>query len=204
MNSWARASEIAGEYSAGFQTTALPQGKRRDHVPRGDGDGEIARGDYRGDADRHPEGEELLVRHLRGDRLPVETASLAGKEVAGVYDLLHLAQSLRVGLPDLAGNKASQGFLVVLDYASYLLDETGPDRGRDRGPLPLRLASGPTGRHKSARVAEEDLGDRLVGPRGVNRAEGPSWRVFERPAPDDGGDGSGGGRGRVLCVFGAH
>ena len=75
---------------------------RRHQVPGGDGDREVAGGDDRGDADRHPEREQLLVRHLRRHGLAVQAPALADEEVAGVDDLLHLAERLGVGLADLA------------------------------------------------------------------------------------------------------
>ena len=42
---------------------------------------------------------QLLVGHLRRDRLAVEAAALGEEEVAGVDDLLHLAERLAYGLP---------------------------------------------------------------------------------------------------------
>src|SRR5215217_6542529 len=84
MKSLASASPMAGEYSAGFQTTALPQVRAgiRYH------DGEVAGRDDGRDADRDAEGEELFVWHLRGDGLAVEPTALTSKEVAGVDYLL--------------------------------------------------------------------------------------------------------------------
>ena len=75
---------------------------RRHEVPGRHGDGEVAGGDDRGDADRHAEREELLVRHLRRHGLAVEAPALAEEEVARVDDLLHLAERLGVRLADLA------------------------------------------------------------------------------------------------------
>ena len=68
---------------------------RRHQVPGGHGDREVAGGDDRRHADRHPEREELLVRHLRRHGLPVQPPALAEEEVAGVDDLLDLAERLR-------------------------------------------------------------------------------------------------------------
>src|SRR5918994_21090 len=73
-------------------------GEGGDQVPRRDRDGEVAGRDDGRDADWNAEGEELFVRHLRGYGLAVEPTTLTVEEVAGVYDLLHLAERLRVGL----------------------------------------------------------------------------------------------------------
>jgi hypothetical protein len=62
--SFARASPTAGEYSAGFQTTVLPQVSAGIRYHEGHGHGEVPGRDDRRHPDRHPEGEELLVRHL--------------------------------------------------------------------------------------------------------------------------------------------
>ena len=91
---WAKASAMAGEYSAGFHTTALPQARAGTMYQEGNGGWEVAGGNDRRHPDRHPEGEELLVRHLGGNGLTVEPAALAGKEVAGVYYFLDFAQRL--------------------------------------------------------------------------------------------------------------
>ena len=60
----ASASPSAALYSAGFHTTALPHRIAGHEVPGRHRDREVARGDDRRHADRHAEGEELLVGHL--------------------------------------------------------------------------------------------------------------------------------------------
>src|SRR3954447_25621590 len=62
--------------------------QRRDQVPGRHRNREVAGGDVRRYAHRDAEGEELLVGHLRWDRLAVETPTLAKEEAAGVDDLL--------------------------------------------------------------------------------------------------------------------
>ena len=105
--------------------------QRRHEVPGGHRDREVARGDDRGDADRHAEREQLLVGHLRRHGLAVEPPALAEEEVAGVDDLLHLAERLGVGLADLARDQAREGLLVVLDQPPELLDRAAAHRRRD-------------------------------------------------------------------------
>ena len=147
---------IAGVYSAGFQTTALPHSSAGTRYQRRHRDREVARGDDRRDADRDAEREELLVGHLARHRLAVEAPALAEEEVAGVDDLLHLAERLRVGLADLARDEAGERLLVLLDQAADLLDRAAADRRRHRGPLALGLARGLAGGDEGRRVAEAD------------------------------------------------
>jgi hypothetical protein len=73
--------------------------QRRHEVPGRHRDREVAGGDDPGDADRHAEGEQLLVAHLARHGLAVQPPSLAEEEVAGVDDLLHLARASAIGLP---------------------------------------------------------------------------------------------------------
>lgn len=156
--------------------------QRRDDVPGGHRDREVARGDHRGDPDRDPEGEQLLVGHLRRHGLPVEPAPLAEEEVAGVDDLLDLAQRLGVGLADLAGHQLGQRLLVRLDQPSQARDHAAAHRGGHLGPLALGAlgvlggdaqgvrAAEPDPRHhvvEVRRVAREVLGAAVVHGRGV-------------------------------------
>ena len=108
-NSSYSAAADAAAYSAGFQTTVLPHSSAGHEVPGRHRDREVAGRDDHRDADRDAEREQLLVRHLRGDRLPVEPASLAEEEVAGVDDLLHLAERLGVRLADLPRDEPRRG-----------------------------------------------------------------------------------------------
>ena len=167
---------------------------RRDEVPRGHGDREVAGGDDRGDADRDAEGEELLVGHLRGHGLAVQPPALADEEVAGVDDLLHLAERLGVGLADLARDEPRQRLLVLLHQPADLGDHAAADRRGHRGPLRLRLAGGAAGVLEGLGVAEQDLGDHLVGAGGIRGGQAAAGRVIALPAVDDGGDGAGHGR----------
>ena len=167
---------------------------RRDEVPGRHRDGEVAGGDDRGDADRDAEREELLVGHLRRHGLAVQTPALADEEVAGVDDLLHLAERLGVRLADLAGDEARERLLVVLHEAADVGDHAAADRRGHGGPLGLRGAGGAAGVLEGLGVAEQHLGDHLVGAGGVGGRQAAAGRVFARPAVDDGGDGAGHGR----------
>ena len=80
------------------------------------------------------EGEQLLVGHLRRHGLAVEPPALADEEVAGVDDLLDLAERLGVGLADLARDQARERLLVVLDQPAELLRSRGRARARARRP----------------------------------------------------------------------
>ena len=121
--------------------------QRRDQVPRRHGDREVPRGDDGRDADGRPEREELLVGHLRGHRLPVQPASFAQEEVAGVDDLLHLAAGLGDRLADLAGQQLRERLQVLLDQASRAVGSRG--RGRVRAPPPSpAVPSAPLGRRR--------------------------------------------------------
>ncbi len=171
MKSWASASPSAGAYSAGFQTTALPHRMRRHEVPGRNRDREVAGRDDRRHADRVAEGEELLVRHLARDGLAVEPAPLADEEVAGVDDLLDLAERLRIGLADLARDEPGERLLVVLDEPADLLDRLAAHGRRHRGPLALRRARGAAGVHEDVGVGQHGLADDLVQVRGVARLD---------------------------------
>ena len=159
---------------------------RRHEVPGGDGDREVAGGDDRGDADRHPEREELLVRHLRRDGLAVQPPALADEEVAGVDDLLHLAERLGVGLADLARDEARERLLVGLDEAPDVRDHAPAGGRRHGGPRLLRGARGARGVDEGGGVAEPHLGHGLGGVGGVRggqmaaRGVGPGLPVDDR------------------------
>jgi hypothetical protein len=60
-------------------------------VPRWNRHREVAGGDHGGGPHRRPEREQLLVRHLGGHGLSVESPALAEEERAGVDHLLYLA-----------------------------------------------------------------------------------------------------------------
>ncbi len=167
--------------------------QRRHEVPGGHGGREVARGDHRGDADGHAEGEQLLVGHLRRHGLAVEPPALAEEEVRGVDDLLHLAQRLGVGLADLTRDQPRQRLLVLLHEAPELLDRP-PAHGRGHlRPLALGAARGLAGGHERARVAQRHRGDLLAGGR-VRGREGAAGGIGNRRTGDDRGDRVGHGR----------
>ena len=182
---------MAGEYSAGFQTSGVAAGEGGDQVPRRDRDGEVAGRDDGRNADGDAEGEELFVRHLRGYGLAVESTALTGKKVAGIYDLLHLAEGLCVRLADLPGHQPGERLLVVLDDASDLLYYLRADRGGHRCPLLLRLARGPARLYERPRVTERHLGHRLGCARRVRGRHAPPWRAIGGATPYYGGHATG-------------
>ena len=134
---------------------------RRHQVPRGHRAGEVARRDDRGHADRHAEGEELLVRHLRRDRLPVQAPALADEEVARVDDLLDLAERLAVGLADLARDEPGERLLVGLDQSADLRDHAPAGGGRHGGPGALAGAGGAGRVLEALCVRQMDVGDHV-------------------------------------------
>ena len=131
-------------------------------VPGGDGSREVRRRDDGGDADRHAKREELLVGHLARHGHAVEPSALAEEEVAGVDDLLHLAQRLGVRLPDLAGDEPGEGRLVVLDEAPDLGDDATADRRRHARPLLLGVPCPPGGVDERCCVDQVDRGDDVL------------------------------------------
>src|SRR5918997_1750755 len=135
-----------------FPDNGVAAGEGRDQVPRRHGHGEVPGRYDRRDPHRHPEREELLVRHLARHGLAVEAAAPPRQEVRGVFYLLHLAQRLDVGLADLEGDEAGEGLLVLLDDAPDFLYDLRPYRRRHRGPVLLRPARRPAGLHESAGV----------------------------------------------------
>ena len=190
MNSLRQGVADGGRVLGGLPHHGVAAGERRYEVPRRYGDGEVARRDDGRDTHGDAESEELLVRHLRWDRLAVEAAALAGEEVAGVYDLLHLAERFRVGFAYLTGNEARERLLVVLDDASDLLDDLGADRGRHRGPLSLRLPCRPASIDERPRVAKQHLGHLLGRARRVRRGHASAGSAVGRASPYHGGDGT--------------
>ena len=139
------------------------------------------------------EREELLVGHLARDGLAVEAPALAEEEVAGVDDLLDLAERLGVGLADLARDQAGERLLVVLDQAPDLLDRAAADRRGHGGPLALGGAGGRGRRRRRS-------GRRRAGPRRRPRRcraglveVAAAGRVGRGAAVDDRGDGRRGG-----------
>jgi hypothetical protein len=126
-----------------------------DEVPGWHGDREVARGDDGRHADRRAEGEQLLVGHLDGTGLAVQPPALADEEVAGVDDLLHLAQRLGVGLADLARDQARERLLVVLHQPAELLDRAPAHGARHGGPLALAARAASQAATKVAGVAEQ-------------------------------------------------
>ena len=171
---------------------------RRHQVPRRHGDREVARGDDRRDTDRHPEREQLLVRHLRRHGLPVQPPALAEEEVARVDDLLHLAERLRIRLADLARDQRSKCLLVGLDQPADLRDHATARRSRHRRPFLLRGARGARGVDERRRIAEQHLGDDVVGAGRIRGGQAAAGSVAANLAADDRGDGgrgNGGGHG---------
>ena len=132
--------------------------QRGDEVPGRHRDREVAGGDDRGHADRVAEGEQLLVGHLRRHGLAVEPPALADEEVAGVDDLLDLAERLGVGLADLARDQAREGLLVVLHQPPELLDRA-PAHGR-RARRPTRAAPRAPPRRRRRRCRRRPAGRR--------------------------------------------
>ncbi len=112
--------------------------------------------------DRNSKSEQLLVGHLARHGLAVQPPPLAEEEVAGVDNLLHLTERLRVRLADLARDQARERLLVLLYEATDLLDRLAAHRCRDRGPLALSRARGATGVYERVRIPQPGLADDLV------------------------------------------
>ena len=171
----------------------------RHEVPGRDGDREVAGGDDPGDADGHPEGEQLLVAHLARDGLAVEPPALAEEEVAGVDDLLHLAERLGPGLAHLADDEVGQRVLVRLDQAADLADDLTADRGRGRGPGGLGLLRRAERLDELLGAGEGHLGDDVVQAGRVGAREGPGGAGDGRAAVG-GGDRAGHAGSSVAVV----
>jgi hypothetical protein len=164
----------------------VPAQDRRDEIPGRHRHREVPGRDDRGHPDGHAEGEELFVRHLARNGLAVEAPPLREEEVAGVDDLLDLAERLRVGLADLAGDEAREGLLVVLHEAADLLDDVAAHRCRDRRPLALSRTRRAAGIDEGVGVAEDGLADQVVEVRGIARLDAPP--VAAALAADDRSD----------------
>ena len=158
---------------------------RRHEIPGGHGHREVAGGDDRRHADRRAEREELLVGHLARHGLPVQAAALGEEEVAGVDDLLHLAERLGIRLADLARDEPGERLLVVLDDPADLLDDVAAHRRGHGRPLALRRARGAAGVDEDVRVAQLHLADDVLEVRRVARlhplATRPILAADDRP-----------------------
>ena len=147
--------------------------ERRNDVPGGHGRREIPRGDDHCRAHGHPEREELLIGHLTRHRLAVEPPPLAEEEVARVDDFLHVPERLGVHLAHFTRDQLGQRFLVGLEEASNLGDDTSARGGWDRGPGGLRILGRPAGRHDVGagreRVLQHDIVETCWIPGGVRR-----------------------------------
>src|SRR6516162_1041368 len=137
---------------------------------------------------RVPVGEQLLVGHLARNGLAVEAAPLAEEEVAGVDDLLNLAQRLGMGLAKLTGDQAGQGFLVGLDDAADSGDRPAAHRGRNVPPRGLRLFRCRACRGEGGGTGEDDLGDWIRKPRRVGRGQRASGGSLGGAAVDNRND----------------
>ena len=177
----------------GFPDDRVPAQQGGHEVPRRDRDGEVAGGHDRGDADGRAEREELLVRHLRRDRLPVEPAPLTEEEVARVDDLLDLAARLPDRLADLARDQLRERLEVLLDEPPELLDRPASDRRRDVGPRRLRRLRAPARLEEGRGVGELRFHDRLVEMSRVRDRHGAARRALDGAAVEEGGNGAGGG-----------
>src|SRR6266545_739733 len=143
---WIRSNSAMAEaaaYSAGFQTTVLPATSAGMRYQDGTATGKFP-----------------AVRTATAPTLTEE-------EVAGIDDLLDLAQRFRVGLAKLARHQAGEGILVGLDDAADGASYPAANRRWDIRPGRLR-ALGRRARGGEGRcVGECDLGDHIRGPGGV-------------------------------------
>ena len=150
-----------------FPDDGVAAQQSRHEIPGRHRDGEVRGRHDRRHADRCAEREQLLVRHLAGHRLAVEPAALAEEEVAGVDDLLHLAERLGIGLAHLPGHESGERLLVGLDEPPDLRDDATAHRRRNGSPVQLRRARQPAGVDESVAVRGVDLGDDVVEVSGV-------------------------------------
>ncbi len=159
--------------------------QRRHDVPGRHRHREVPGGDHHHDADRLPEGEQLLVRHLRRHGLAVEAPALPEEEAAGVDDLLHLAAGLGQRLADLARHQAGQRLGVGLDEVPQVRDDAAADRRGHVRPVRCRRPCGGAGVQQVGGAGEAHLGDHLVEVSRIRRAgHGPG-----RSRPPAGGPG---------------
>ena len=164
--------------------------ERGHEVPRGHRNGEVARGDDGRSADRHAEGEQLLVGHLRRDGVPVEPPTLPQEEVAGVDDLLDLAAGLADRLADLPRDQLRERLEVRFHEAAELLDHSAAHGCGDSRPRRLRCTGDAAGLHEGGVVGEGDLGHHVVEMCRVQGGERAAGRAVDGGAGDDRGDGS--------------
>ena len=145
----------------------IPAHESGHEVPGGNGNREVARCDDGARPDRIPKREQVLVGHLAGDGLPIQSAALSQEEVACVDDLLDLAERLLVGLADLPGDQPRQRLPIRFHQSPDLLDGSASDRRGDGCPPGLRPLGDPAGLDERLGVAQSNLGHHLVEPRRI-------------------------------------
>ena len=165
------------EYSAGFQTTALPHRIAGTRYQDGTATGKLPAVMIAATPTGTRKVKSCLSVISRRDRLAVQAPALAEEEVARVDDLLDLAERLRVRLADLARDEAGERLLVVLDDAP----DVGDHARRARAPGPsahsVCAARAPRGRRRRT-CRRRRAGSR----RRRRRAARGSSRSADRPA----------------------
>src|SRR5262249_3619616 len=132
---------------------------------------------------------------------PIQAAPLGYEEVAGVDDLLDLAERLRIGLADLPRDEPRQRLLVVLHEPADLLDRAAANGGRHLGPALLGLARGAACGPEGGGTAEQRLGHHMGAVGGVRGDEPPAGGVGLGAAADYRSDGAGVSSKRVGHPF---
>ena len=158
--------------------------QRRHDVPGRHGHREVARRDDGRHPDRHPEREQLLVRHLGGHRLPVQPPPLAEEEIARVDDFLHLATRLGQRLAHLAGDQPRERVEVVPHQPPEIGDHLPPDRRRHARPSALGVAGFGARGHEVGRGGQRYGGHDVVEPGGVQGLVLHGPRRPQPAAPD--------------------
>ena len=157
--------------------------QRRRDLPRRDRHREIPRRDHRADAERLAHRHRELVAQLRGHRLPVLPAALAGHELRHVDRFLHVAARLLEHLPHLARHVAREGFLLLDKACGRRQQQLGT---LGRGHEPPRLV-GPRRRVERGvrvgrgRVLEQPNHVARRPPDSGSRRSGPTPTVSTRP-----------------------
>src|ERR1019366_853278 len=126
----------------GLDHGGVASDQRGEKLPRRDRHGEVPGRDHGADAQRLANGHRELIRQLRRDGRPEQTAAFAGGVVAAVDGLLHVAACLLDDLAHLAGHVAGVFFLARDEQLRSLVQHLGAARRRHQTPLLERLFGG--------------------------------------------------------------
>ena len=198
VKSRASASPMAGAYSAGFQTAALPHRSAGTRYQAGTATGKLPAVTIAAT----PTGTRKRRAACRASR-SARSGCRAGGPRPGRSRRCRRSRAPRPGPRRRARSRVTRRVArlgVRLHEPADVAHHAAADGRGDLGPGPLGRARRPARRHERAPVAQQDLGDGVVELGGVGGGGAPAGGAGFHPARDDGGDlrRGGGGHGGIV------